>query len=239
MAVSGDGLIFASTKSFAGAPGDRLEFPTWDALLQYDQNKDGKLAEDEIPADLSIHLRKDVPKETPGNLLPMRGILTRVDFDKDKALSKREWEGMLSFMEKNSDVVVAVRPGGKGDCTKSHVAWTANRGIAEMPSPLFYQGRLYIVRDGGMVTSYEPATGKVILDRQRLGALGQYVASPVAADGRIYAASETGTVVVFRAGDSLEVLSRNVLGEGIRATPAITANKLYVRTLNHLWAFGN
>jgi outer membrane protein assembly factor BamB len=239
MAVSGDGLIFASTKSFAGAPGDRLELPTWDALLQYDQNKDGKLAEDEIPADLSIHLRKDVPKETPGNLLPMRGILARVDFNKDKALSKSEWEGMLSFMEKNSDVVVAVRPGGKGDCTKSHVAWTASRGIAEMPSPLFYQGRLYIVRDGGMVTSYEPATGKVIMDRQRLGVLGQYVASPVAADGRIYAASETGTVVVFRAGDSLEVLARNELGEGIRATPAITANKLYVRTLDHLWAFGN
>lgn len=239
MAVSGDGLIFASTKTIAGAPGDRLEFPTWDALLQYDQNKDGKLAEDEIPADLSIHLRKDVRKETPGNLLPVRGMLTHVDFDKDKALSKREWEGMLSFMEKNLDVVVAVRPGGEGDCTKSHVAWTASRGIAEMPSPLFYRGRLYIVRDGGMVTSYEPATGKLILDRQRLGALGQYVASPVAADGRIYAASETGTIVVFRAGDSLEVLARNDLGEGIRATQAIAANKLYVRTLNHLWAFGN
>jgi len=239
MAVSGDGLIFASTKTIAGAPGDRIELPTWDALLQYDQNKDGKIAEDEFPADMGIHLRKDVPKETPGNFMPIREIVTRRDLDKDKAISKSEWEGMLSFMEKISDVVVAVRPGGTGDCTKSHVAWTASRGIAEMPSPLFYMGRLYIVRDGGMVTSYEPATGKVILDRQRLGVLGQYVASPVAADGRIYAASETGTVVVFSAGDSLEVLARNELGEGIRATPAISANKLYVRTLNHLWAFGN
>ena len=108
-----------------------------------------------------------------------------------------------------------------------------------MPSPIFYRGRLYIVRDGGMVTSYEPATGKLILDRQRLGVFGQCVASPVAADGRIYAASETGTVVVFRAGDSLEVLARNELGESIRATPAIAANKLYIRTLNNLWAFGN
>src|SRR5262249_60992734 len=98
---------------------------------------------------------------------------------------------------------------------------------------------LYIVREAGSVTSYEPATDKLILERQRLGVLGQYFASPVAADGRIYAASETGTVVVFRAGDSLEVLARNELGEGIRATPAISANKLYVRTLNHLWAFGN
>jgi outer membrane protein assembly factor BamB len=90
-----------------------------------------------------------------------------------------------------------------------------------------------------MVTSYDAQTGKVILDRQRLGALGQYVASPVAADGRIYAASESGIVVVFRAADNLEVLARNDLQEAITATPAIADNKLYVRTAGHLWAFGH
>jgi outer membrane protein assembly factor BamB len=90
-----------------------------------------------------------------------------------------------------------------------------------------------------MVTSYTPDSGKVVLDRQRLGTLGQYVASPVAADGRIYAASETGTIVVFRAGDTLEVLARNDLGESITATPAIADHKLYVRTAKHLWAFGS
>ena len=69
--------------------------------------------------------------------------------------------------------------------------------------------------------------------------LGLYVASPVAADGRIYAASETGTIVVFRAGDTLEVLARNDLCESITATPAIADHKLYVRTAKHLWAFGS
>ncbi len=78
-----------------------------------------------------------------------------------------------------------------------------------------------------------------MLDRQRLGTLGMYVASPVAADGRIYAAGETGTVVVFRAGDQLEVLARNDLGESITATPAIADHKLYVRTAKHLWACGS
>jgi outer membrane protein assembly factor BamB len=77
------------------------------------------------------------------------------------------------------------------------------------------------------------------LDGQRLGAPGHYVASPVAADGRIYAASEPGGVVVFRAGDTLEVLARNDLGESITATPAIADNKLYVRTSRNLWAFGD
>ena len=109
----------------------------------------------------------------------------------------------------------------------------------EMPSPLLYRSRLYFVRNGGMVTSYETGTGKVVLDRVRLGPLGLYVSSLVAADGRIYAASESGTIVVFRAGDSLDVLARNDLGESITATPAIARHKLYVRTAKHMWAFGD
>ena len=146
---------------------------------------------------------------------------------------------MLAFLRNNEDNVLAIRPGGGGDSSNSHVAWKGSRGVSEMPSPLFYQGRLYFVRNGGMVTSYTPDSGRLVLDRQRLGTLGMYVASPVAADGRIYAASETGTVVVFRAGDTLEVLARNDLGESITATPAIADHKLYVRTAKHLWAFGS
>ncbi len=234
VAVSGEGLIFASTKSIGGAPGDRIEFPAWETLVQYDQNKDGILSADELPAGMGIQLRKDVPKETPGNNFLMSRIVT-----KDRPITKSQWEAMISSTNNLSDVVIAVRPGGNGDSTTTHVAWKAERGISEIPSPIFYRGRLYIVRDGGIVTSYEPATGKPLLNRQRLGALGQYVASPVAAAGRIYVASEPGTIVVFRAGDTLEVLARNELGEGIRATPAIVDNKLYVRTLTQLWAFGN
>ena len=239
LAVSGGGLIFASMRNTGGAPGDRMDTPAWETMLQYDQNKDGKLSPDEVPADLSLQLRKDVPKETPGNQLRLRPIIMGIDQDNDKLVSKNEWEAAVASLANNSDVMIAVRPGGNGDSTKTHLAWKAERGISEIPSPVFYQGRLYIVRDGGMVTSYDPATGKLVLDRQRLGVLGQYVASPVAADGRLYAASETGSVVVFRAGDTLEVLARNDLGEGIRATPAIADNKLYVRTLTQLWAFGN
>jgi outer membrane protein assembly factor BamB len=88
-----------------------------------------------------------------------------------------------------------------------------------------------------MVTSYSP-DGTLLIDRQRLGVLGQYAASPVAADGRIYAASVSGTIVVFRTGDTLEVLARNDLAESVVATPAIGANNLYVRSAQHLWAFG-
>ena len=65
------------------------------------------------------------------------------------------------------------------------------------------------------------------------------ISSPGAADGRIYAANETGTIVVFRAGDTLEVLARNDLGESITATPAIADDRLFVRSAKHLWAFGS
>jgi hypothetical protein len=106
-----------------------------------------------------------------------------------------------------------------------------------MPSPLLYRGRLWLVRDGGMVTSYEPATGRVALNTQRLGAGGQYAASPIAAAGRIYAAAVDGTITVFEAGDTLDVVSRNELRERILATPAIGTDTLFVRTENHMWAF--
>jgi outer membrane protein assembly factor BamB len=106
-----------------------------------------------------------------------------------------------------------------------------------MPSPLFYRGRLWFVRDGGMITSYEAATGRVILDRQRLGASGQYAASPIAAGGLIFASSDSGTVTVLEARDTLQVLASNALEERILATPAIVDDVLYVRTDRHLWAF--
>src|SRR5262245_29172895 len=240
VAVTGAGLLFAST-SGTGSPIDSAPRPKWEALIRdYDSNKDGKLAIAEVPEDAGFTLRKEVSKESPGNFWLLRDFLTRTtDKDHDGVITKEEWDAVMAFAAANEDMVMAVRPGGSGDITKSHVIWKAKRGISEIPSPLFYRDRLYFVRDGGMVTSYEPATGKIILDRQRLGVLGQYCASPIAADGKIYAASESGAVIVFRAGDTLDVLARNELGESTLATPAIADHKLYVRTDKHLWAFGN
>ncbi|HEX2442816.1 MAG TPA: PQQ-binding-like beta-propeller repeat protein [Vicinamibacterales bacterium] len=238
-AVLGEGMLFASATG-SGSPSEPLDIPRWDTLVErYDANKDAMLAVTELPREEGIHLRREVAKDTPGNFLSWPRAMTLTDGNKDGVVTKGEWEATLAFLRSNEDNVLAIRPGGSGDSSNSHVAWKASRGISEMPSRLFYRGRLYFVRNGGMVTSHMPDSGRVVLDRQRLGTLGQYVASPVAADGRIYAASETGTIVVFRAGDALEVLARNDLGESITATPAIADHKLYVRTAKHLWAFGS
>ena len=239
VAVAGDGLLFASSRA-SGSESDPMDVPPWDTLLsRYDSDKDGQLAVTEPPEADGMALRRAVSKETPGNFLPWRELLAAIDADKSGIVTKAEFAGLLALLRADPDNVIAIRPGGRGDSTASHVAWRATRGIPEMPSPLHYRGRLYFVRDGGMVTSYAADSGTVMLNRQRLGALGQYVASPIAADGRIYASSEAGTIVVFRAADTLDVLARNDLGESITATPAIAADTLYVRTAKHLWAFGS
>jgi outer membrane protein assembly factor BamB len=239
VAVAGDGLLFASATG-TGSPSDPVDIPDWAGLLKrFDRNGDGQISKDEVPADAAVQLRKDVPKETPGNMLSYQMMFfVFFDANKDGVFTKEEWLGSLEFLKHNANNVMAIRPGGHGNISASNVAWKADRGISEMPSPLFYRDRLYFVRDGGLLTSYDAGTGKLVIDRERLGAIGQYVASPVATGGRIYAASAPGKMVVIKAGDTFEVLAVNDLKEAVTATPAAIEGKLYVRTAKHLFAFG-
>ena len=107
-----------------------------------------------------------------------------------------------------------------------------------MSSPLFYRGRVYAAQDGGRLTCYNAKTGEKFFEQERLGADGDYYASPIAANGHIYLSSGKGRVTVIEAGETLLVKARNELGEPIYATPAIAEDKLYVRSQGHLWAFG-
>ncbi len=241
-AVVGDGLLFTGSKGM----GDPSEPPppelNWEKLLAaYDANHDGILAVEEVPADLLFHIRKEIPITVMGNSIPMRNVLKSfIDGNKDGLVTKAEWDtSMTSFNSpQNSDRFVAIRPGGTGDISDTHIAWETTKGLNEMPSPLYYRGRVYVVADGGRVTAFRPATGERLLDRQSLNAPGQYVGSPIAANGFIYTVSEAGTVVVLRASDTLEIVARNPLGESVRSTPAIVGRTIYVRALERLWAFG-
>ena len=134
---------------------------------------------------------------------------------------------------------LAVKSGGRGEITDSHAAWKANRGLPYVPSPLFYQSRVYLLKDGGMVSCLDAKNGTPFYTQERLGAIGSYYASPVAADGRIYAASLDGKVTVFKAGgEKPEVLHQAEFRERIAATPALVGQRLYVRTQTKLYAFG-
>jgi outer membrane protein assembly factor BamB len=156
----------------------------------------------------------------------------------DPAAEKNNPERAAQIYANNASRVTAVRPGGKGEANQTHVAWSETRGVPGVPSPLYYEGRLYTFLNGGIVFSRLAKTGALQYSG-RLGAMGYYYASPVAADHKIFIASEEGVVVVLDAGDQLNVLARNKLDGAILATPAIVDGKLYVRTESHLYAFGN
>jgi outer membrane protein assembly factor BamB len=155
----------------------------------------------------------------------------------ETAAERRNPERAAQFYANNAARVMAVRPGGKGEVKQEQIAWTEKRGVPGVPSPLFYNGRLYTFQNGGIVTCRAAKTGELVYSG-KLGAGGYYYASPVAADQKIYIASEEGVVVVLDAGEKLKILATNKLGGAILATPALADGAIYVRTDNHLYAFG-
>jgi outer membrane protein assembly factor BamB len=150
---------------------------------------------------------------------------------------KRNPERAAQIYAKNASCVMAIRPGGKSEVNQTHVAWTQTKGVPGVPSPLYYNGRLYTVQNGGIVFARVAKTGELVYSG-RIGAMGYYYSSPAAADNKIYIASEEGVVVVLDGGEELKVLARNKLDGQILATPAIVDGIIYVRTGGHLYAFG-
>ena len=131
-----------------------------------------------------------------------------------------------------------LRPGNTNGDGTPEVAWKIQRGIPEIPSPVCYEGKVFLVRDGGLVECLNADSGTVLYN-ERAGVGGGYAGSPIAANGRLYLASQSGTIIVIDASsDQLKVLASNALGEKITATPAMAEDKLYVRTERHLFAFG-
>jgi len=235
--VIGADRLFVATWAFGADPNDRVPLPTFDELLQkYDKDKDGKISQKEFPADLSILRRADAA-DIPGSDVKLIRFFSFIDENKDGHIDRNEWAKVLEFTKKHVEHgVLAIKAGAKGDAGKTHVLWQEKKGIPEVPSPLYYRQRLYLVRDGGVVSCLETKSGK-LLYRERLDSAGAYFSSPVAGDGKVYAASVRGVVTVLAAGDVFRVLARNDLQDAIVATPALFDGKIYLRTKKHLYAF--
>jgi outer membrane protein assembly factor BamB len=232
--ATGEGLIFVNAHSPGGDPEDPWKLPNFDELLKkFDLNKDGKLSDVELPKDFVLSNRgSDVAVDN----ITVEDLFSFIDKNRDGQIEKAEWEQAIVALAKRESVLVAIRPVGQKDIGKDQIVWKEKRNLPEVPSPLYYQGRLYVVKDGGMISSLDAKTGKVIY-RKRLGAIGIYYASPVAGGNRIYVASRDGVIVVVQADDKGEVLAKNDLGEAIVASPALADGKLYVRTEGQLFAF--
>ncbi|HTU17921.1 MAG TPA: PQQ-binding-like beta-propeller repeat protein [Gemmataceae bacterium] len=222
--VAADGTLF-----FAGwSPGDAADkdfkMPSFDDFLK--QAGEEKLG----------YLTKAGAKKTF-----LKDFFDNNDPNKDGKITRKEWDAQMKFMSTAKNSAFAVKPGGTGDVTKTHVLWKKTKGLPYVPSALVYQGQYVMVKDGGLVTAYDMKTGREIYVQERAAAAGRYYASPVAANGLIYFTSlQDGKVTVMKAGLAAPtVVARNpALGERVAATPAIADDTLYIRTEGHLYAFG-
>ncbi len=135
---------------------------------------------------------------------------------------------------------LAIRPGGKGNVTRTHLAWTSPKGSPFVPSPVLSGDQLYTVNDmASIVTSFEALTGKVLW-QGRLGVAQRegFSASPVAVDGKVFFTNDQGETFVLRDGPTFELLRTNRIGESTLASPALVDGRWYIRTDRSLFAIG-
>jgi len=237
-----EALYVTATAVFHGDPVNPPEVPDFRDLLEdYDANGDKRLTKTEIPDDLAVLARMGALRE--GDQGSVKKDFERIDSDGDGALSEQEWEKRRKVIQERfrqpeeTDVCLAVRSGGTGDVRATHIQWSTSEGIDQVTSPLYYRGHIYLVMYDGIVSCFDAKNGGKIF-REKLGVRGYYFASPVAGDGKIYLCSHKGVVAVIQAGDKLKVLSQNNVGERISATPALLDGNVYLRTANHMMAFG-
>ena len=217
--VLGDGLLFFAGWAPVKEPGS---MPTWEYLAKMaDKNHDGVITAEE------------------GKAAGLGGFFRALDVNGDGKLTPEDLDLMKAQMAKGENVLIALKPGGHGELGADQVVWKQTGGLPYVPSPLFYRDRVYLVRDGGMVSSFDAKTGNPYYQKERLDAVGGYYSSPVAADGRIYFASLNGRVSVVAAGGAQpKILHQADFGERICATPALVGKTLYLRTASALFAFG-
>jgi hypothetical protein len=142
---------------------------------------------------------------------------------------------VFSFGGSPEKRAMAVRLGGEGDVSSSHVAWRNERAMPYVPSPLLAGDYLHVISDTGIYTCLAPQTGEPLHTGRKLGAVSS---SPVSADGQIYFFEDSGTCTVIKNGAAFDVLAKNEIGEAVYATPAISAGSLFIRTESHLLRIG-
>ncbi|MSV30983.1 MAG: hypothetical protein EXQ57_00520 [Bryobacterales bacterium] len=189
-------------------------------LAALDKNHDGQLTRDEYLDDAFL-----------------TGIAKYVG-NRDMVITEAEWLAkQKEVLGPNCLVAYQLEYDAEGKPAPREL-WRYEKSFTGViPTPLIYQGVLYFVKNGGILTALDAKTGAVLKTGRVAGALGGYSSSPVAADGKIYLASEDGNVAVVQAGAAWEVLSTTSLGESCYATPALSEGDIYLRTDEALYRF--
>ena len=216
--VGGETLYFNGWAP-GGEPSERIELPDFAEMLKtHDKNGDKKLSKEEIPKDWH-----------PGNW-------EMQDLDKDGLLDARDWQ-YYRMRRTSANAAMAIKLGGDGDVTATHVLWRYQKSLPDVPGVLLYRGVLYLIRGGGILQTLDPATGRLIKQGRLMHALDEYYSSPVAGDGKVYLLSRNGNATVLEANGDWKIASTADFGEEIFATPAIADGHIWVRTATALYDF--
>ena len=201
-------------------------------------NNDGKLTKQEM---------QDFVGEQPIPDSFYQKTFDRGDLNKDGFLEGEELDhaflhpsnfaGARHNAESAADeYVMALRGGGRGDVTKSHLLWKHQTKYTDhIVSPLVHQQQMFLLKGGGITTLFETGTGEPVRGAKRINNSSEYFASPILGDGKIYLAGENGVVLVLSA-DDYSLQSKNDMGDSIVGTPAIAGDTLFVRTRSKLLA---
>ena len=212
-----DDTIYVSVQSYGDT--DRvLKY----ALLEWrDTNQDGKLGKNEVEE--AFWDKFDQGDRNQDGFL--------IDDEIDQAFQSP------TNMVGGGNIIQAIRGGGNGDVTNTHMLWNIeNSAPSNIASPLAFDGRLFLVKKGGISAAFDAKSGETIWTKKRIRNFGNYFASPIAGDGKIYVTGENGFIVVLKIENERPVvLEKNDMEDSCVATPAIANNRLYVRTLHKLY----
>jgi outer membrane protein assembly factor BamB len=235
--ISHQNTLYIGTWQEWGEKERRGDLPDFETMVsKNDIDNDGLITKEEIPEDMLLFSRPEMKQ----NSWYVRRQFGTFDENMDNTIDKEEWDETLEFVFSYyaEAGLIALRSSANGEVPPSQVLWKVNEKVPEVPTPIYYEGYVYMIKNGGIITCVEAESGEVLYS-ERLDALGPYIASPIAANGNIYIPSNNGVITVVKAGDKLEILAQNDLGEKIYSTPAVIGNTLYVRTAENLYAFGD
>jgi outer membrane protein assembly factor BamB len=219
--IGPDNTLYAAGWSAGGDAGDQIRLePFADYMSQFDENKNGTLEPAEVGSSAALKTR-----------------FAQCDRDKDGHITRIEYEGFEMLFDKSQNGVLAIKPGARGDATDTHLLWRYEKFSPFCASPLVYQGRVFTVKDGGILTCIDAASGRAKKSGRVMGTQNYY-ASPVGGDGKVYLLSQRGTLSVVDASDQWHVIHSAEFGDEVFATPALVDGRIYLRTSGHLYCFG-
>ena len=165
--------------------------------------------------------------------------IARFRGNRDGVIERAEWDVVKNAYAGPSRLSAVRLESAADGSIRCEELWSYERSFqGVIPSPLLYRGVLYFVKNGGILTAMDAQTGRMLKQGRLRGAIDPYSSSPVAAEGKIFTASEAGNVSVLKAGGEWETLAVNALEGGVFATPALSGGKIFARTDEWLYCFG-